>query len=168
MAYQNSNAPLMVLVIMSLYRNSGLRVIYSEDFLVTNGWEGTPVKLKWSVLSVAPGLPSLLTLPLPEESIKYIQRILRKSHKDFITPKAVFHQALLISRMKNNQYPRRIHSIIRKYYFGIGSPSIRIESYIYQILLLFPNFSFFFFRIIHRLLKGTSTGDQMVSDQDRM
>ena len=168
MAYQSSNAPLMVLVIMSLYRDPSLSVIFSESFLVTNGWEGTPVKLKWSVLSVAPGLASLLMLPVPEDSIKQIQRLLRKSHKDFITPKAVFHQALLISIKNNSQYSKRMHSLIRKGYFSIGSPSVRLEAYLYQLLLLVPNFSFFFFRIIHRLLKGTSTGEHMMSDLDRM
>ena len=168
MAYQSSNAPLMVLIIMSLYRNQSLDVIFSGKHLVTNGWENTPVNLKWSVLSVAPGLASLLKLPLPEDSIQCIKRLLRKSHKDFITPKAVFHQALLIARTSNKQYSKRMHAMIRKEYFSIGSPSIRIEAYVYQLLLLVPNFSFFFFRIIHRLLKGTSTGDHMISDLDRM
>lgn len=168
MAYQGSNAPLLVLVIMALYRNPSLSVVFSEKILVKNGWDLTPVNLKWSVLSVAPGLPSLLTLPVGDDSIKHIQNLLRKSTKDFITPKAVFHQALLISITKRNHYSRRIHSVIRKNYFGVGSPSIRIEALIYQILLIFPRFSLFFFHILHRLLKGSKTGEHMISDLDRM
>ena len=170
MAYQGSNAPLMVLMIMALYRDQSLRVVFSGKALVKNGWNLTLVHLKWSVLSVAPGLPSLLRLPIGDDFIKHIELLLKKSHRDFITPKAVFHQALLMSIKKNNQSfnPRRIHSIIRKDYFGVGDLSIRIEASVYQLLLIFPRFSFFCFRIIHHLLKGTQTGEHMLSDLERM
>jgi abequosyltransferase len=77
--FQLSNAPHIALLIMALNENESSKVFLSDQFIVNNGYEEVPDRLKWSELSLYRDIRLLLDLPLSDKVKKLIFYKLKKS-----------------------------------------------------------------------------------------